>query len=35
MKSSSQYVRRKIIERFSEETDKQGQKHGDKSAAKL
>lgn len=35
MKANSQYVRRKIIERFCEEVDKGGQKHGDKSAATL
>jgi integrase len=35
MKANSQYVRRKIIERFCEETDKDGRKHGDKSAITL
>jgi integrase len=35
MKSNSQYVRRKIIERFCEETDKDGNKFGDKSALTL
>jgi integrase len=35
MKSNSQYVRRKIIERFCEAADRDGHKHGDKSAATL
>jgi len=35
MKANSQYVRRKIIERFCEETDKDGRAHGDKSAVTL
>lgn len=35
MKSNSQYVRRKIIERFCEEKDRDGNRHGDKSAAKI
>ena len=35
MQPNSQYVRRKIIERFCEETDKVGGKHGDKNAAAL
>ncbi len=35
MKTNSQYVRRKLIERFCEETDKDGRKHGDKSAVTL
>lgn len=35
MKSSTQSVYRNIIDRFCEEADKQGQKHGDKRAATL
>lgn len=35
MKANSQYVRRKVIERFCEETDKEGRRNGDKSAATM
>jgi integrase len=35
MKANSQYVRRKIIEHFSEQTDKDGGKYGDKNAVTL
>lgn len=35
MKRNSQYVRRKIIDRFCAEADKHGQKYGDKSAVTL
>lgn len=35
MKASTQSVYRNIIDRFCEETDKQGQKHGDKRAVTL